>query len=69
MINHQDTKAPREQEVRVCDYCPIPIPVALIFDLSQPGYEYRCPECGRFDEWFGKSIPASCLSALVVQPL
>lgn len=36
---------------RICEEC---VPrVALVLDLSKPGYEYRCPKCGTYDEWFG----------------
>lgn len=36
---------------RICSQCRPP--VRLVDDMSRPGYEYRCPVCGRFEELFG----------------
>lgn len=41
---------PKEGD-RICEECEPR--VALVMDLSKPGYEHRCPKCGRFEEWFG----------------
>jgi predicted RNA-binding Zn-ribbon protein involved in translation (DUF1610 family) len=37
---------------RVCENCPDD--VELVLDFSRPRYEFRCPKCGRFEEFFGK---------------
>lgn len=36
---------------RICEACEPR--VALVLDLSKAGYEYRCPQCGNYEEWFG----------------
>lgn len=36
---------------RICEDCQPR--VALVLDLSKPGYEYRCPKCGHFERWIG----------------
>lgn len=37
------------ERVRVCEVDSTP----LKWDLRVPGYEYSCPTCGRYEEFFG----------------
>lgn len=63
-MTFDDTKRltfpPPQDGDRICDanLCKGHPLVALVVDLSRPGYEYRCPRCGTYSEFFGARYTA-----------
>lgn len=43
--------------VRICEKCG----ADLVMDFQVPGCEYRCPACGNYEEYFGKTRNALTL--------
>lgn len=58
---------PRDGD-RICENCQPP--VRLVNDMTRLGYEYHCPKCGRYEEWFGTrfSVETNATSTTSPQP-
>lgn len=50
----EQTDKPKPGE-RICSKCDPA--VQMVWDTSRRGMEYRCPKCGRFEEFLGRLMP------------